>query len=268
MTAIERKPDETLADKYARAYRKMVQKWNPNYRDNSPAWRNFQRCAKIGNLTDEENRKLCLNGFNSRVPGSDCVVFDNEFVFIDDHLNFQGSNSYRNDPVYQALVSIKDEDITDCFKNHRMKYVGNSRSHSRKKLHERWLRTVVHNLRFGMEERNVNVGDYALVQSGIETGNVLETLYKDMGNRVNERQRMLMTLTDPKEIAYFLSCGRHDPVKAVEIFNNPKNPFGPLEVISMYFDESDRINPAIFQGTPTVLVRRDAMLKSARYAAQ
>jgi hypothetical protein len=267
MTTIERKPNETLADKYARAYRKMVQKWNPNYKD-SPAWRNFQRCAKLGNLTDEENRKLCLNGYENNAWDRRMHNFDGELFHFSDKIYFKGSNPYTNDPVYQALVKIKDNDITDCFKKHRMRYVGNSRKHPRKWFHKRLLDQVIFDLKNGIEKRNVYTGDYKNAVKALETGNFLEAMYRDTGNRVNERQRMLMTLTDPKEIAYFLSCGRHDPVKAAEIFNNPKNPYGPLEVISMYFDESDRINPAIFQGTPTVLIRRDAMQKSARYATQ
>lgn len=253
-------------DNYAEAYRKMVQEWMWwCYRD-SAAWKNFQRRAKFANLTDDENRKLCLNGHMNDTEEERTFGFNGKMYHPNDHIKFQGSNPYTNDPVYQALVKIKKEDITDCFKNHRTMYVGNSRRHPRKHVHKRLIEQIIFNLIRGIEKRDVYTEEYKRAVNALETGNFLENMYRDTGNRINERQKVLMTLTDPKEIAYYLLTGNHDPAKAVALFNNPKySIYGPMQIIAMYADKSDRIN--LNMGDPTLL-RREAMRNAARYAAQ
>ena len=247
-------------DNCAEAYRKMVQDWMCNHKD-SAAWKNFQRRAIFANLTDDENRKLCLNGYMNDTWDERWFFFNGKMYHTNDHIKFQGSNPYTNDPVYQALVKIKKEDITDCFNNHKMMYVGNSRRHPRKHVHKRLIEQIIFNLIRGIEKRDVYTEEYKRAVKALETGNFLENMYRETGNRINERQKALMTLTDPKEIAYYLLTGNHNPAKAVALFNNPEYQHGPMDVIAMYADNSDRIN--LNMGNPTLL-RREAMRNAAR----
>ena len=86
-------------------------------------------------------------------------------------------------------------------------------------------------------------------------GDLLEKLYLGTGEYMNERQRILMNLTDEKQIASYLLTRKVDLLK--EDFFNKGRQFSPLAIIAMGLYKSDKLNGI----RPTVYDKRNAIME-------
>ncbi|MFW5747021.1 MAG: hypothetical protein ACOCWQ_05745 [Nanoarchaeota archaeon] len=202
--------------------------------------------ARVQEL-DGNARLHCLNGYNLDrlgliAPG--CGV----------SLAVEGMNPASQDPVYQALGQAR-RSIDEVFRQHRLKYVGNSRAHPRAKDHRHVMGQRALDYQRQITQRTMKESLYGMLSSFQEEGNLAESLYRETGRQLNERQQTLMEMDDPHQIALYLLSGQVVPAEeACQEFAG-SSAMNPMHAIALFSLPSDRIE---FPRCP--LERRAALL--------
>ena len=240
---IETKVNDKLSftKKYDQGYKKREGNWDYSLREQKYLWeKHYKRCKEFERLNDEQNREICLNGWTKQ---------DN-FASVFGPPPFSGINRYSNDFLFQALRSIEEKDIAQHFKKHKIKYIANSNRNPKAKMHRERLKSRIYKYRNQIKKRIMKQETYEELHKMAEEGKLLDGLYKETGNDINNRQIVLLNLTDLRHIAYFLMYEEVDSESAEKLFReNPE--LLPRDFIAMGFHKEDYIpvlerNPNVF----------------------
>jgi hypothetical protein len=217
------------------------------YNGREEAWRvHKDRAHAFENKTDWEISQICLNGWTERENVSGWFKTP----------EFAGTNRYSNDSLFQALRKIGREEISQYFRNHKMKYLENSRGAPKAKLHKEMLEHTADFYKRQIKKRGMSQETYERLNAMAQKGKLLDGLFRETGEDVNIRQEVLLSLTDLRDVAYFLTTGRVDSNEANRIFGENAQ-LHPFDIIALYTHKGDHI--AALEREPNVIDRYTAM---------